>query len=431
MQRLKAILSHSFFSQVKSSFIYQALGAVVAFGSQILIARMVGVELFGLYTLGISWLTMSGIFSKLGLDAGVVRFMPKFLVDKNYQALISYYKKSYKIIIGSSLLIAIILISVVQLNILSLNPAKTLIITLMLLALPFRSLLDLNNSYFQVNKKFGWAITPRSVFLPLLFIVVIAIFYSLKYEINPHVIAYAYIAISAMVFIVSALKLRQETRQLPKEGENINFKSIFKVCVVLSLVNGVSFFYKEMDVLMLGFLSTEESLGWYGAMIKITLLLNIVLNAVNLVVAPDIAKHYKAQNRKALQTLLSRTSKLLLAVSVVIAIVIVALGKWVLGLFGPSYVAMYIPLLILSGGQLFNTITGPVGFLLSMTNYERELFIITVISLMINFGLNLYLIPLYDVMGAAIATAISIVLRNLIVTIYARVKLKIKPTIFF
>jgi O-antigen/teichoic acid export membrane protein len=427
----KQLLQQDFFNQVKVSFVYQILGTIVAFIAQVLLVRMLGVELFGVYTLGISWLTLGVVFAKVGLDAGGVRYFPKFLVEENFQAIRTYIKQSYSYVSAISLLVATLLILALQFNLFSFSASKVIFISLILIALPFRGLLDINNAYFQVNKKFGWVIAPRSIFLPLLFILVIGGIYLSAYELTPSIIAISYVSISFLIVAISAMTLRKQVKSYPKKGTSVDFKGILKVCIVLSLVNGINFIYQEMDILMLGFLSTEKNIGWYGAIIKITLLLKVSLNAINLVVAPDISKAYNANDKEGLQALLFRTSKLLIVISVLVGGTIILMGKWILAFFGPSFIAMYPVLLILVGGQLFNTLTGPVGFLLSMTKYERLLFKITLASLLLNFILNYYLIPLHGIYGAAVATTISLGVRNLVVMIFAKIKLKIKPTIFF
>jgi O-antigen/teichoic acid export membrane protein len=64
-----------------------------------------------------------------------------------------------------------------------------------------------------------------------------------------------------------------------------------------------------------------------------------------------------------------------------------------------------------------------------MTGNERWIFVSIIVSTIVNVGLNLWLIPQYGILGAAYATTISTVLKNLIWVIVVYNKLGINATI--
>ena len=76
--------------------------------------------------------------------------------------------------------------------------------------------------------------------------------------------------------------------------------------------------------------------------------------------------------------------------------------------FGPEYRAAYLPALILLGGQVIFVYLGPVGVLLNMTGHENVHLRITVLAMLINFGLNALLIPTVGVEGAAISSSVTL-----------------------
>ena len=81
--------------------------------------------------------------------------------------------------------------------------------------------------------------------------------------------------------------------------------------------------------------------------------------------------------------------------------------------FGSEYSASILPLVILLFGQLINVLTGPVGYLLTMTGHEQESFRILLKVLIIGILLNIPAIYFLGGEGAAIATAIAIAGRNI------------------
>ena len=87
---------------------------------------------------------------------------------------------------------------------------------------------------------------------------------------------------------------------------------------------------------------------------------------------------------------------------------------------------MYIILI----GQVINAFCGPVGLYLNMTGRQNLFQIVLLICLVINVIMNLILIPKYEMIGAAISTAASFTMWNLIGLYIALKKDKVNLSIF-
>ena len=97
--------------------------------------------------------------------------------------------------------------------------------------------------------------------------------------------------------------------------------------------------------------------------------------------------------------------------------------------FGEEYADGRIALAILCVGQLTNALVGSVGFLLNMTGNERDVAKGFAIAAIINIALNLVLIPLFGIEGAAFATAVSMMVWNVLLYRQARAKLGIDSSV--
>ena len=82
-------------------------------------------------------------------------------------------------------------------------------------------------------------------------------------------------------------------------------------------------------------------------------------------------------------------------------------------------------------GQLVNVLCGSVGYILNMTENQNIFRNITIFAVVINIFLNLILIPMYGIIGAAIASAISLILWNIISSFYIYRKFNISTIWFF
>lgn len=179
------------------------------------------------------------------------------------------------------------------------------------------------------------------------------------------------------------------------------------------------------DTTLLGVWADSESVGIYGVAKRTALLTSFMLVAVNTIVAPKFAELYAQGDRRALSALARNVAKLMTLAATPILLAFVIVPNWVLGIFGSDFVAGAPVLTILALGQFVNVATGSVGYLLMMTGHEKLMRNNTVASAALNVALNAILIPKYSIIGAAVATAISLATMNLISTILVYWKLSI------
>ena len=196
----------------------------------------------------------------------------------------------------------------------------------------------------------------------------------------------------------------------------------------LVLLSGFYMINAQTDVLMLGSMIGPREAGLYHVASRLAGLVTLVLMAVNAVSSPLISRLYSQGDLKELQQLITKTARVITALSIPSALVLILFGDWFLSLFGPEFSAGEQVLVILVLSQIVNALMGSVGFLLIMTGYERDATIAVGVSSLVNVVLNAILIPKYGVEGAAIATAVSIVVWNGLLGVLVWVRLKIVPT---
>src|SRR5215475_5519077 len=61
-----------------TAFVVYGAGVGLTFCAQLLIARIVGVDTYGIYTYVIAWVTVLAYFSALGFDVALLRFVPAY-----------------------------------------------------------------------------------------------------------------------------------------------------------------------------------------------------------------------------------------------------------------------------------------------------------------------------------------------------------------
>jgi O-antigen/teichoic acid export membrane protein len=105
----------------------------------------------------------------------------------------------------------------------------------------------------------------------------------------------------------------------------------------------------------------------------------------------------------------------------------IGFGDDLLRFFGSEFPAGYAALVVLGVGALARCAVGSVGTILVQSGHQNyNAFNIAAVTAA-NIGLNLYYIPRYDVLGAAIATGLSLAAINIVGLIEVRLLLGIWP----
>ena len=168
------------------------------------------------------------------------------------------------------------------------------------------------------------------------------------------------------------------------------------------------------DVIMLGWLSSTKDVGLYAVAARLALLSSFFLQVTNASVSPKIAALYENGKINELEKMVQRITKGLGLLGLLQVIIFIVAGKLILSIWGTEFTNAYWILIVLGLGQLVNISTGAVGLLLIMCGYEKIQSRIAIIFMFLHLVLIFILINKYGAIGAAVATAITISLQNLI-----------------
>ncbi|MFH1070969.1 MAG: polysaccharide biosynthesis C-terminal domain-containing protein, partial [Candidatus Glassbacteria bacterium] len=194
-------------------------------------------------------------------------------------------------------------------------------------------------------------------------------------------------------------------------------------------VSGQYLIFNRVDIMMLEPMAGKAAAGVYSAAVRLAWLVSFFVQAVSVIAAPLIAELHAGNRRLELERMVHLTVNVSSACSAAAFAALVVGGKFALGVFGPEFTTGYHALVILCAAQFFNAVTGPSGFLLTMTGHERLLGGLLSVALALNALLNFILIPQYGMEGAAAATGISTIFWNALAAVLIHRKLGIIPVI--
>ena len=185
-----------------------------------------------------------------------------------------------------------------------------------------------------------------------------------------------------------------------------------------------------IDIIILGYFETANTVGVYSVIMRISLFSSIILFSINGIVASEFSKLYSSDNMTELRFLIKKSSKIIFFITIPILILIVYFSELILGYFGLEFIIASKTLYILIVGQFVNILCGSVGYILMMTEKQNIFKNIMIFATCTNIILNIILIPKYSINGAAIASSISLILWNVISFSYIYRKYNIS-TIWF
>ncbi len=410
-------------SKLSTTLVLQMAAILVGLLSHYFFTQWMGETKYGYYAFGLSMLTIFTLVAKLGLDVGVLRFLPEEINQKAYGNVIGYLVFSISLIILTALLVLLGLKVLLQFE--ALQESNFYIIYTFLLALPFKAIIDYNAYLYQNFNKVSYSIIHKSIFLPILFCVLLCCFYqtadSFERIAHLYILAITIVCFSSLFFLKNT-PIRDFFRVKP------SFKPSewLKVTIWLAIIDNIQYWLSDTDIFMLGLFSTPEQIGIYSIGVKISAISTIGVTAVNFLLAPRISKLFYNNKVEEIEKTLAEYVPFLALYAVTFVIGAVFLGKFILSIFGESYVEAYIPMLILVGSKIFLTILGPVSYMLSLTGKEKFVFAINFTAVLVNICLNFFLIQAFGIIGAAIGTAVAIGVRGTILSIVVKRHLKIK-----
>ncbi|WP_187276621.1 oligosaccharide flippase family protein [Parahaliea maris] len=198
-------------------------------------------------------------------------------------------------------------------------------------------------------------------------------------------------------------------------------------CIPLAFTSVLAQINSVADVFSLSIFQTDEAVGIYRSAFQIANLIVIVQQALAIMAGPHIARLYAASSLLELENLVRFCTKIAAAAGLIVTLGTLLAGRsLVVLIFGDAYSDAALPLFILSIGFLGSSVFGVVGVVLNMTGNERKVAFAMTVSALANVVLNLALVPAFGVVGAAVATTVSLLLWNSLMWISVRTTLDIE-----
>ena len=391
------------------AFGIRIFSAVIAFLSQVLMARWMGSFEYGIFVL--VWVTMViiGNIACLGFHTSVIRFIPEYRERGMMAELRGILLTSRLFVLVASTVIAGIGAAGIWLFSSWLESYYVVPFLLGVICLPMIAMSDLLQGHARANAWAMLALAPTYIIRPVLILALMGA--ALLWGFAPDAKTAILVSIAATYATTVGQLIGVTTRTdaiVPAGPKKFHYKAWFLVSLPIFLVESFFFLLTNADVLMVGAYMKPDDVAVYFATVKTLALVHFVYFSVKAGVAQRYAQITHGQPDK-LAAFARETVAWTFWPSLAMAFVVLALGKPMLMLFGPGFDTGYPLLFLLVFGVVARAAVGPCESLLTMSGNQNICAGVYALTLALNIGLNVVFIPLFGLWGAAIATAVAMI----------------------
>ncbi len=402
---------------------------------RVYLARTLGAEGLGLYTLGMSMVGFLALFGVLGLPIAAQRFIAEYSAKRDYQRLGGFLRRSLAVLVSANLFLAgVLLLAGPWIGVHFYHaPALRPYFRWFALIMFFGSLATFFGQamagYLDVSRRTlitHFLGTPANM---LFAVTLISVGFGLAGYLA------AQVASGFLVLVLLAIYVWKLTPTLARSAgwsAKLEKRVASFSAAALSLA-AVEFVMGQADKIVLGYCLNAREVGIYSVAIALTTFVPVALQSVNQIFSPTIAELYASANHALLQQLYSSLTKWVLVLTLPLAMTIILFARPLLAIFGSAFEAGAVVLVVGTAGQLINCAVGSVGYLLLMSGHQREMVKIQISNAVVMIATSILLVPRLGILGAALAAAISVAVTNVwaLVAVFRRLALFPYDSSFF
>lgn len=387
------------FGNMSWLMISQIVTSVLAFIWTVVITRYLGPSEYGIYGSTASFSGLLMIFADFGISSYIIRAVSTDFDKEEY-----YLRNAFTLTIFLSILyFFIVLILLILFGWNNYMIFICLLFTIEIIVGRFSAIFYIS---YQVHEELKYNAIANMITTVSTFILILVVVYG-SFKLTGIALAFILANVFALCYnIYIGCKYFVK----PKFSFNPSFYKVLLLGGIPFAMTGLFYtVYYSIDIIMITqFVGTYET-GLYNAAYKLITVLTLFYTIYVTVVYPVMSKLFKDSN-ELLSISFIKSMKYLLLVTIPIAIFTCFYSMDIISIYGVEFIEANKVLNILIWTVCFLFVNGACSLVLTASYKEYTVTIIFAIAAVFNIVLNLFLIPLYSIYGAAIATVLSEIL---------------------
>ena len=396
-------------------FIIRVVSAALAYLSQILLARWMGGSDYGVYVYVWTWVLLLGSMMDFGISASAQKIIPEYRASGEHALLRGFLSGSRWMTFIVSSMVSVLLAGVVKLLSPWIDANAIVPLYIGCITLPAFVVANTQDGIARSHDWMRLGLMPQFIVRQSLIIGFTAGAFAFGFHLGATV---AMLASAAAVWIAMIGQMSVLNRRLGGHIEPgpkaYDFRGWLAISLPILMVEGFYLLLSYTDVLVLQQFRSSEEVGVYFAVVKTLALVSFIHYAMAATTAHRFAEYHAIGDRARLSAYVAHAIKWTFWPSLAATMVLLALGKPLLWLFGPQFVAGYDIMFVAAIGLVVRSAIGPVERLLNMLGHQHICALAYALAFVMNVVLCIALVPRFGGHGAAAATSISLVFETML-----------------
>jgi O-antigen/teichoic acid export membrane protein len=383
-------------------------GALAGFATQVVLARTLHASALGVFYSVTSLAAVVGLIAAHGYPAIAPRFLSRYREQGKEGLIAAFVARARR---DATVYVAIATLGVLAIAALwpSVGTEARLALIAAALSVPANASLRLNGSLAAAIRRFALAYLPDTCIRPFLLLGGVVALMALGVTLTASSVTWLLTLVFTGLAVTQYALLRKD---MPKgQAAAASPPRLVRLwrreAKPLILVALFTYFFADVDILMVTPLLSSADTATIGLCLKLALLVGFAVQVAHQVVVPDLADARARKDPASIRDVVLRALAFPPAITVAALVVVALWGESLLAIFGPEFTQAKLPLLILIACQLARAMFGPSVPLLTVIGAQRQNAALAVAALVVLAVGNVVLAPLYGVLGAAIAVAIA------------------------
>jgi O-antigen/teichoic acid export membrane protein len=412
----------------RGSVLIRILSLSATLMGSVVLARALGPASFGVYSLAFAIVTILALPAQVGIPTLLVRETARTHARGSWAEMKGLWRWSTWVIMLSSLVIAIASLLVMFLYP---NPIKPDLLWAMLAGLVLVPLIALGNARgaaLRGLRHIVWGQLPESVIRPLLLVGLVFVAWWSGQSVSAGSVMALHAMAAALAFVVGGgILLRSRPVELAGVLPDMSgAPAWWQAAWPLAIISALQVVSSHCGVIFLAIFRTEEEVGLYKVAASAATIALFGMQTATMVISPHLARMHVIGDMERLRKLTTLGALASTALTLPILVVFLVGGRGLIGLvYGVEYADAFLPLAILTFGQAINAMLGCAGALLGMVGCERDAARWLSVSALVNIVLAIAMVPALGMVGAAIASLVSILVWNVAFWLIAKRRLGI------
>lgn len=414
-----------------AAFLIRFVSAAFLYLSQVFFARWIGESEFGIYVYAWTWVQLLGEVLHLGLSTAAQRYIPRYIQQNAWELLRGFVSRSHWIVLSSATLAGLTAALAIRLGESWLNQHAIWPLYLACMALPAFTLCSLLDGIARSYNWIGLALLPPYVLRPFLMILIMTVVHQFGIGADATTAMMAAVGATWATTFVHLVVLNRRLRGvIPAGPRQYEVRTWLTESFPILLMWGFYTLLSYIDILVLQQFRPPEEVALYYAASKTLALVAFVNFAVGAAVSHRFSEYHVSGDRKRLAELVRSSVRWTFWPALAAMVLVLALGRPFLWLFGPKFVDGYPFMFILAVGLLARAALGPTERLLIMVGQQRACAAVYAAAFGINLALSLILVPRLGGFGVAAATATSLLCESVMLFWLAKDRLGVHTFIW-